>query len=239
MNSLHEVKNARDRLIVALDVPTGTAAVGLAQSLAGEISFFKVGLQLYTAEGPEIVRRVRASGANVFLDLKLFDIPNTVGKAVAAAANLGVSMLTIHLAGGRQMIEAAVAACPPDLLLLGVTVLTSFDEQTLRDTGVQTGVEAQALRLASLGVESGIRGLVASPHELEALRSRVGSEVKIVTPGVRPAWSAADDQKRFTTPSEALQRGADYLVIGRPITAHQQPRVAAQKIITEITRLAG
>ena len=182
----------------------------------------------------EIVRRVSSGDANVFLDLKLFDIPNTVAKAVSAAAALGVSMLTIHLAGGRRMIEAAVAACPPELLLLGVTVLTSFDAESLRETGVQSGVEEQALRLAALGVESGVRGLVASPHELVALRSRLGIDVKIVTPGVRPAWAAADDQKRFTTPLEAIQRGADYLVVGRPVTAHAQPVEAARKIIDEI-----
>lgn len=237
MNSQDGVKNARDRLIVALDVPTAGEAIDLAERLAGEISFFKIGLQLYTAEGPEIVRRVQAAGAQVFLDLKLFDIPNTVGKAVAAAAGLGVSMLTLHLAGGRRMIEAAVTACPPELLLLGVTVLTSSDHETLRETGVDAAVADQALRLAALGADAGINGLVASPHELGVLRERVGSDVKIVTPGVRPTWSAADDQKRFTTPAEAVQRGADYLVIGRPITAHADPPEAARKIIAEIAAL--
>ena len=234
MNSQDGLKNARDRLIIALDVPSAAEAVELSSRLSGDISFFKIGLQLYTAEGPAIVHRVRSNGASVFLDLKLFDIPNTVGKAVAAAAGLGVSMLTIHLAGGRRMIEAAVAACPPELLLLGVTVLTSFDSESLRETGVQSDVEEQALRLAALGVECGIRGLVASPHELGALRTRLGADVKIVTPGVRPAWAAADDQKRFTTPLEAVQRGADYLVIGRPVTAHPQPSEAARQIVDEI-----
>jgi orotidine-5'-phosphate decarboxylase len=234
MNSQHDVKNARERLIIALDVPSASEAVDLAQQLSTEISFFKIGLQLYTAEGPEIVRRIRGNGTHVFLDLKLFDIPNTVSKAVSAAASLGVSMLTIHLAGGRQMIEAAVAACPPELLLLGVTVLTSFDEQTLRLTGVESSVAEQAMRLAELGADCGIGGLVASPHELGVLRQRLGASVKIVTPGVRPAWSAADDQKRFTTPREAVDRGADYLVIGRPVTAHRDPREAARKIIGEL-----
>ena len=234
MNLHDEVKNARERLIIALDVPTAAEAVALTERLAGEISFFKIGLQLYTAEGPDIVRRVRASGANVFLDLKLFDIPNTVAKAVVAAGSLGVSMLTLHLAGGRRMLEAAVAASRPDLLLLGVTVLTSSDQETLRETGVEATVADQALRLATLGAESGIGGLIASPHELGVLRERVGADVKIATPGVRPTWSSADDQKRFTTPAEALQRGADYLVIGRPVTAHPDPREAARKIIAEI-----
>ena len=143
-------------------------------------------------------------------------------------------MLTIHLAGGRRMVEAAVAACPPDVLLLGVTVLTSFDDSTLLETGVQSGVAEQAFRLAALGMEAGIRGFVASPHELSGLRDRFGTDVKIVTPGVRPTWAAADDQKRFTTPLEAVQRGADYLVIGRPITAQQDPAAAAGKIIDEL-----
>ena len=234
MNSQDSVKNARDRLIIALDVATAAKAVDLSDCLSGDISFFKIGLQLYTAEGPAIVHRVRASGAHVFLDLKLFDIPTTVGKAVAAAAAHGVSMLTIHLAGGRRMIEAAVAACPPELLLLGVTVLTSFDSESLRETGIESEVGEQALRLAALGADCGIRGLVASPHELGALRSRLGENIKIVTPGVRPTWSTADDQKRFTTPLEAVQRGADYLVIGRPVTADPQPQQAARKILDEI-----
>jgi orotidine-5'-phosphate decarboxylase len=234
MNAKDHGKNARDRLIVALDVPRSAEALALIEQLAGEISIFKIGLQLYTAAGPKIVRAVAATGARVFLDLKLHDIPNTVAKAVAAAAELGVAMLTIHLSGGRQMIEAAVAACPADLLLLGVTVLTSSDETTLRETGVTSTVEEQALRLASLGAVAGIRGLIASPHELRALRERFGAEMKIITPGVRPAWSAADDQKRFTSPREAVQNGADYLVIGRPITAADNPLEAVRKIVAEI-----
>ncbi|MDQ2658923.1 MAG: orotidine-5'-phosphate decarboxylase [Verrucomicrobiota bacterium] len=227
-------KNARARLIVALDVPSATEALGLVEHLAGEISTFKIGLQLYTAAGPEIVRAVAAKGACIFLDLKLHDIPNTVAKAVASAADLGVAMLTIHLSGGRRMIEAAVAACPADLLLLGVTVLTSSDDSTLREIGVTAKVEEQTLRLASLGAAAGIRGLIASPHELRALREQLGDEIKIITPGVRPEWSAADDQKRFTTPRQAMENGADYLVIGRPITAADDPRGAVRRIVAEI-----
>ena len=234
MNAKDEVKNARDRVIVALDFPTAPQALDLVRNLSGEVSFFKIGLQLYTAAGPEIVRAVAATGAQVFLDLKLHDIPNTVAKTIAAAADLGVRMLTIHLSGGRRMIEAAVAECPVNLLLLGVTVLTSSDETTLRETGVDRGVEEHTVALASLGVASGIRGLIASPHELRALRGQLGQEVKIITPGVRPSWAGADDQKRFTTPQEALRNGADYLVIGRPITAHTDPREAARKIIAEL-----
>ena len=234
MNSTPTAKNARDRLIIALDVPDAERALEIARELSGEVTFFKIGLQLYTAAGPEIVRAISATGAKVFLDLKLHDIPNTVAKAVEAAAKLNVAMLTIHLSGGRRMIEAAVASCPTGLLLLGVTVLTSSDRETLRETGVDADVEQHALRLAELGAAAGIRGLIASPHELRPLRARLGNGIAIITPGVRPAWAAADDQKRFMTPRQATDGGADFLVIGRPVTAHANPREAVQKIISEI-----
>lgn len=234
MDAKENVKNARDRLIVALDFPTAAQALDLVRDLSGEVSFFKIGLQLYTAGGPEIVRAVAATGAQVFLDLKLHDIPNTVAKTVAAAADLGVRMLTIHLSGGCLMIEAAVAQCPSDLLLLGVTVLTSSDAATLRETGVEGSVEEHTVRLANLGVDAGIRGLIASPHEVRALRARLRGDIKIITPGVRPSWAGADDQKRFATPQEALRSGADYLVIGRPITSHPHPREVVRQIIAEI-----
>ena len=235
MNPGQPAENRSDRVIVALDVPSAPEAQNLVRELSGAISFFKIGLQLYTACGPEIVRAVRDSGARVFLDLKLHDIPNTVAKAVAAASDLGVEMLTLHLSGGRQMLAAAATASPPDMLLLGVTVLTSSNEETLRETGVSATVEEQAVRLAQLAAESGIGGLIASPHELGALRAVVGHNIKIITPGVRPTWSAADDQKRFTTPREALDRGADFIVVGRPITAHSNPAAAAQRLISELT----
>lgn len=237
MNSEERLKNARERLIIALDVDRADRAISLVRDLSSEVSVFKIGLQLYTASGPEIVRAVAETGAIIFLDLKLHDIPNTVAKAVAAAAELRVAMLTIHLSGGSRMIEAAVAAAPPELLLLGVTVLTSSDDTTLRETGVTSGVAEQALRLAQLGTAAGIRGLVASPHELVSLRAAVRDDVRIVTPGVRPTWAAADDQKRFTTPHEALQRGADYLVVGRPVTGHAQPREAVRQIIAEMAEV--
>ncbi|MFL6529518.1 MAG: orotidine-5'-phosphate decarboxylase [Chthoniobacterales bacterium] len=226
----------RDRLIIALDVASADEALGLMRELSGEVSFFKIGLQLYTAAGPEIVRAVTATGAKVFLDLKLYDIPNTVAKAVSAAAELGVAMLTLHLSGGRKMLDAAAAGCPSNLLLLGVTVLTSADDATLREIGIESTVAEQALRLAAIGSAAGIRGLIASPHEVASLRKTLGTTTKIITPGVRPTWSAADDQKRFTTPTEALRNGADYLVIGRPVTAHPDPREAVRTIISEITR---
>ena len=179
------------------------------------------------------MRAVRDLGGRIFLDLKLHDIPNTVGRAVESADSLGVEMLTIHLSGGRAMIEAAVRAARPEMLLLGVTVLTSADDVTLRETGVNSPMEEQVLRLASLGVESGIIGLVASPHELAPLRSAHGAKIKIVTPGIRPRGAAADDQKRAMTPAEALKAGADFLVIGRSITAAPDPRAALEQIVAD------
>ncbi|MFN2475808.1 MAG: orotidine-5'-phosphate decarboxylase [Chthoniobacterales bacterium] len=229
-----EVKNPAERIIVALDYDSAREALALVDLLGSEVSFFKIGLQLYTSAGPDIVRAVAATGAKVFLDLKLHDIPNTVGKAVAAASEFDVAMLTVHLSGGRKMLDAAVAAAPPQLLLLGVTVLTSSDAATLSEIGVSESVQAQTGRLARLGAAAGVRGLIASPHELRSLRAELGNDVTIITPGVRPAWAAADDQKRFTTPAEAVSSGADYLVIGRPVTAHAEPREAVRAIIAEI-----
>jgi orotidine-5'-phosphate decarboxylase len=224
----------RDKIIVALDVPRKEAALDLVRQLAGQISFFKIGLQLYTAEGPEIVRAVLGIGAKVVLDLKLHDIPNTVARAVESAAELGVQMLTVHLSGGGAMIRAAVSACSGDLLLLGVTLLTSANEQTLREIGIPDKIDDHVLRLAKLGVSAGIGGLVASPREATMLRAEFGNEIKIVTPGVRPTWAEAVDQKRVMTPRKALEAGADYLVIGRPITAHPNPLEAVAKILGEI-----
>jgi orotidine-5'-phosphate decarboxylase len=223
-----------DKIIVALDVATKEKALDLIEQLRDQISFFKIGLQLYTAEGPEIVRAVRATGANVFLDLKLHDIPNTVALAVESVAQLEIQMLTIHLSGGEAMIRAAVSAKPRDLLLLGVTVLTSVDEQTIRQVGIPDKIENQVLRLTKLGVENGIDGIVASPHEITTLRREFGDKVKIVVPGIRPADSESADQKRVMTPREAIHAGADYLVIGRPVTAHLRPGEAVTKILQEL-----
>ena len=224
----------RDRLIVALDFPTQVKALALVSVLSDAVSIYKIGLQLYTAEGPEIVRAVAATGAKIFLDLKLHDIPNTVAKAVAAASGLGVQMLTVHLSGGRAMLEAAVATKSPNLSLLGVTVLTSATAETLAEIGVNSKVEEQVLRLADLGKKAGMDGLITSPHEVGILRKRLGSQMKLVTPGVRPSWAAADDQKRFAAPQEALKSGADYLVVGRPITADPDPRAAVERLLAEI-----
>jgi orotidine-5'-phosphate decarboxylase len=223
-----------DKIIVALDVPTKVAALDLVDQLREHISFFKIGLQLYTAEGPEIVCSVLSTGAKVWLDLKLHDIPNTVARAVESASNLGVHMLTIHLSGGSEMIRAATAARTNNISILGVTILTSATEQTLREIGITDRVDDQVLRLAKLGVEAGIDGVVASPHEIKVLRTEFTDKIKIVVQGIRPRWAEPDDQKRFMTPRQALEAGADYIGIGRPITTHPRPREALTNILNEI-----
>jgi len=226
--------SARDRLIVALDVSTQTEALELVRELSPEVGFFKIGLQLYIAGGPEIVRGVLATGAKVFLDLKLHDIPNTVGKAVESASRLGVQMVTIHLSGGEEMIRAAIDGRQHDMSILGVTVLTSATEGTLREVGVSDKIDNHVLRLAKLGVAKGLDGIVASPHEITMLRREFGGKIKIVVPGIRPSGSESADQKRVMTPREAIQAGADYLVIGRPIIAHPAPREAVTRILDEV-----
>ena len=223
-----------DKVIVALDVATKEKALELVEQLRDQISFFKIGLQLYTAEGPETIRAVRATGANVFLDLKLHDIPNTVARTVESAARLGVQMLTIHLSGGPEMIRAAVGSRSGEMLLLGVTVLTSVDEKALWQLGISDKIDDHVLRLAKLGVENGVGGIVASAHEIKMLRGEFSDKIKIVVPGIRPSGSETGDQKRVTTPREAIDAGADYLVIGRLIIAHPRPREAAAKILQEL-----
>ncbi len=225
---------AADKIIVALDVPSIDEALGLVDQLRDQVSFFKIGLQLYTAEGPEIVRAVISNGGKVFLDLKLNDIPNTVAKAIESANALGVQLLTIHLTGGAEMIRAAIGAKKGDMSILGVTVLTSSTEATLREVGINAAVDEQVLRLARLGVQNGIDGIVASAHEIKSLRAEFGNRIKFVVPGIRPSWAEAGDQKRTMSPREAIEAGADYLVIGRPITASKNPREALEKILDEI-----
>jgi len=234
-STLLGMTKAADKIIVALDVPTTEKALGFVEQLRGEISFFKIGLQLYTAEGPEIVRAVLATGAKVWLDLKLYDIPNTVARAVESANTLGVQMLTIHLSGGSEMIRAAATARAGDMLLLGVTVLTSSTEQTLSEIGITVDVEHQVIRLARIGAQAGIDGVVASPHEIKTLRRELGDRFKIAVQGIRPNWADPGDQKRFMTPRQAIEAGADYIGIGRPITAHSRPREAVRRIIEELS----
>ena len=222
-------------LIVALDVPNQDSALRLVERIGPAAPFYKIGLQLFTRCGPPVVAAVKATGAKLFLDLKYHDIPNTVRHSVESACALGVDFLTIHLSGGGKMIQAAAeGARSSGATVLGVTVLTSSNRDTLRQTGVDAAVEDQVLRLARLAVENGVTGIVASPLEVYLLRQVFGAGLTIVTPGVRPEWAEANDQQRTMTPKAAIQAGADYLVIGRPITGQPDPREAAQRILTEL-----
>ncbi len=226
---------AKDRIIVPLDVPTAQAARELIKAIGGTVGFFKVGSELFTSAGPEIVKEVRASGSKIFLDLKYHDIPNTVRHAVQSASALDIDMLTVHLSGGRAMCEAAVVGRGiSEMLILGVTVLTSLNDAALSEIGFRGSVEDEVLLLAELAKNVGITGLVASPRELNILRERFGSLFTTVIPGIRPVWSEAGDQKRILTPRQAVEAGADYLVIGRPITASEDPKIAVQRIVDEL-----
>lgn len=227
----------RERLIVALDVSSAAAARKIVAAVGDSAQTYKVGMQLYTAEGPTMVRELVDSGRQVFLDLKYHDIPNTVGAAVRQAAQLGVSMLTVHASGGGPMLRAAAEAAnahPNAPMVLAVTVLTSLDESTLHTVGVEGEVVDQVLRLASLAIYSGCRGVVASAHEARALRKHLGQEFAIVTPGVRPAGSGHDDQARVVTPAEAVAAGSTYIVVGRPIADAPDPAAEARAILGQI-----
>jgi orotidine-5'-phosphate decarboxylase len=225
----------RQRLIVALDVSTAAAARKIVAAVGDSAHAYKVGMQLYTAEGPSIVRELVGSGRRVFLDLKYHDIPNTVGAAVREAARLGVSMLTVHASGGGKMLRAAVeAAQKPSLLVLAVTVLTSLDDAELGKIGLRGGVLDQVLRLAALALSNGCKGIVASALEAAALREEFGHDFTIVTPGVRPAGSGPNDQARVVTPSEAISAGASHIVVGRPITEASDPAAEARAILGQI-----
>ncbi|WP_263353461.1 orotidine-5'-phosphate decarboxylase [Acidicapsa acidisoli] len=228
---------ARQRLIVALDVPTADAALTLADRLENQCQWFKVGLELYVAAGPAIVEMLASRGHSIFLDLKLHDIPNTVASAVRATASLGAGMLTIHAAGGPAMLaaahEAALSlAAPPQLL--AVTVLTSMDQPQLSAIGVAKSPKEQVALLAMLGLEAGIRGFVCSPQEVAMVRAMTGPEGVLVTPGIRPSGADKGDQQRIATPTYALDQGASYLVVGRPITQAADPALAMEAIVLEI-----
>ncbi len=229
-------------IIVALDVPPAEAALALARQVAPAVGACKIGSELFTRAGPEIVRRVRATGAAVFLDLKFHDIPNTVAKAVAAAVRLDVQMLTVHTSGGGEMLRAAEDSAQraarecglPAPLVLGVTVLTSLDDRALGEIGFVSNAAGQVERLARLAVQAGLRGLVCSPLEVAALRRHLPAHVQLVTPGIRTGAETADDQKRTLTPKAALAAGANWLVVGRPIYAAENPRAAAEKILASL-----
>ena len=232
-----------DRILIAVDAPTAQAAIPIADTLRGSVGGFKIGSQLFTAAGPDIVRALVARGDRVFLDLKFHDIPNTVAGAVASAAALGVWMLNVHAAGGPAMMAAARKAADDAAtggatrpLVIAVTVLTSMDAATLRAVGVPADPFDQVLHLARMAREAGLDGVVASPRETAAIRQACGPDFVIVTPGIRGGAAAAspDDQRRTMAPGDAVAAGASYLVIGRPITGAADPRGAAQRIAAEM-----
>jgi orotidine-5'-phosphate decarboxylase len=228
---------AQDRLILALDVPSAEEADRLLHSLEGTVRFVKIGLELYTAAGPDIVRRARDGGHRVFLDLKFLDIDETIRRATARVAAMGVDFLTVH--ANRKALRAAVEGRGPKgegsgLKLLAVTVLTNFDGGDLRDMGVQWSVADLVVARAKLAAEMGCDGVVASGEEPPAIRRSVGEKLLIVTPGIRPAGKGLDDHARATTPTQAIKAGADYLVVGRPIRNAADPKAAADAIIAEM-----
>jgi len=244
-SSLSESK-ARESIVVALDVDNATEALSLVNRLGGRVGMFKIGKQLFTSEGPALVRKIVEKNEKVFLDLKYHDIPNTVAGAAAAATKLGVSIFNVHASGGRSMLEAAVQASKDQAqrqgtkapLVLGVTVLTSIDAETLTSLGIEESPEKHVLRLAKLAKESGLDGVVASPLEIRSIRKHLPTDFVVLTPGIRPAERNNDDQRRTSSPAEALRAGANYLVVGRPITAAPDPVSALEKIIAEI-RVSG
>jgi orotidine-5'-phosphate decarboxylase len=229
-------------ILVALDTADPRAAEGLARRLAGRVGGVKLGLEFFAANGPGPVERLAALGLPVFLDLKFHDIPNTVAGAIRSVAPLAPLMVNVHAQGGLAMMEAAKDAAheaaaklgktPP--ILLAVTVLTSLDGPALRQAGVAGGAAAQVLRLAALAKKAGLDGVVCSGREVQAIRRALGPDFVLVVPGIRPAWAAAGDQKRIVTPAKALKAGADWLVIGRPITGAADPEQAAARIQAEI-----
>lgn len=224
----------RDRLIVALDVPNARDAGQLVRQIGEHAGIYKVGLQLFTTEGPSLVRELVASGRRIFLDLKLHDIPNTVAGAVKSALSLGVSMLTVHASGGTEMLRAASDAAAGKTSVLAVTVLTSLSQASLRDTGVSASLAEQAVRLALLAQGAGCPGVVTSPREVREVRKACGPGFIIVTPGVRPLGSAQEDQERISTPAHAVAAGASHIVVGRPITRAENPAQAAQSVLAEM-----
>jgi orotidine-5'-phosphate decarboxylase len=236
------IRVMQNPIIAALDVPTAEQALKLAQEIAPVVGAFKIGKELFTSAGPDIVKRVRDTGASIFLDLKFHDIPNTVAKAVAAAVRLDVQMLTIHASGGSEMMRAAEQSAQETArqsgrntpLVLGVTVLTSHTANTLAEIGCAADVGKQVERLATLAARAGLRGLVCSPLEITALRSIVPEAMQLVTPGIRTGAEKPDDQKRTLSPHEALAAGATWLVIGRPIYAAPNPRAAAESILKSL-----
>lgn len=231
------------RIIVALDVGNKEEAFRLVKQLE-QAEIFKIGLKLFTFEGPSLFSKMKALRKKIFLDLKLHDIPNTVAEAVKAGVRHGVHMMTLHASGGREMLSRAAEAAASEAenkriakpLLLAVTILTSLKDTELKAIGMIENVEAQVLRLAELARKEGMDGIICSPREIEIIRREIGEDFIIIVPGIRPAWAAAHDQKRIMTPSQAIQKGANYMVIGRPILEASSPQKAFSKILEELNR---
>lgn len=233
---------SEDRLIVALDCDSGEKAMRLVEKLKGEVRFFKIGLELFSYCGPKIVETVMGTGAEVFLDLKFHDIPNTVLKAAVAATRLKVYMFNVHALGGYEMMKNTVLAVEKETVrlnirkpkILAVTILTSVDENGLKKIGINVNMKKEVLELAKLARAAGLDGVVASPQEAKPIREELGEDFLIVTPGLRPAAADINDQKRVATPQEAIREGADFIVVGRPITEAEDPARAARAILKEI-----
>jgi len=238
-------EEARKKIIFALDVESMAEAEKWADLLAPHVGMFKIGKQLFTACGPAVVKAIRERGGEVFLDLKYHDIPNTVAMASLEAARLGVRLYNLHALGGYEMMARTVEALNREFpngersRLLAVTILTSASEMTLREVGIDLPVSEMVVKLALLARKAGIDGVVASPLEIPLIRAACGTDFLIVTPGVRPSFASADDQKRVMTPADAVKAGADYLVIGRPISAAEDPIKASESIIEEIMKAEG
>lgn len=240
--------SARDRLILAVDTPTIEGARRIIDELSEHVGIFKIGLEMLMNEGPQVLKVFQERGLPVFFDGKFLDIPNTVAKATEAVSSRGVQMFTVHATGGRKMLEACVKANleasaragKPEPLILAVTVLTSLDQNALNsELGVAGSVSEQVVNLAKLCRDSGVKGLVASPEEITPIRDAVGNSMVLVTPGVRPLWAEVNDQSRVMTPANAIKHGADYLVIGRPITSASNPKDAAKRIAEEIEEVSS
>ncbi len=233
--------NYMEKIIVALDVSNKEEALSLVRQLK-DTKIFKVGLQLFTAEGPPLIQNLHELGKKVFLDLKLHDIPNTVAGAVRMGVRMGIHMMTLHASGGKEMMAGAACAAKEEAerlgqgapLLLAVTVLTSLKDEQLKDIGIPADTKSQVLNLAGLAHQSGIEGIVCSPKEIEAIKRTYKKDLTVVAPGIRPKWAAAQDQKRILTPAQAVQKGADYLVIGRPIIQSPSPHDAFLRILDEL-----
>jgi len=225
------------KIIVALDYPDAASAMPLIEQLTPELCKLKVGKELFTAAGPEFVRSLTKRGFKVFLDLKFHDIPNTVASACAVAADLGVWMMNVHASGGRKMLETAnnrLAQLQEKPLLIAVTILTSLSEEEIHEVGYSGSAQDNVLRLAKLTESAGLDGVVCSPLEAAAVRNSTNTAFKLITPGVRPVFASSDDQKRIMTPADALKAGANYLVVGRPVTAADDPMHNLQLILDEI-----